>query len=48
MDGFSSDISSMAFLSRELLVTDGMEGHVCVHDFGIEEDAAKTGYDLDW
>lgn len=48
MDGFSESISSMAFLGRELLVTDGMEQYVCVHDFGIAEDAAETGYDLDW
>mmetsp|Transcript_21097 Transcript_21097/g.38158 ORF Transcript_21097/g.38158 Transcript_21097/m.38158 type:complete len:637 (+) Transcript_21097:136-2046(+) len=48
MDGFSSSLSSLACLGRELLVTDGMEGYVCVHDFGIEEDAASNGYDLDW
>jgi len=48
MDGFSSGISSLACLGRELLVTDGMEGYVCVHDFGIEEDAADNGYDLEW
>ena len=48
MDGFSSSISSLACLGRELLVTDGMEEYVCVHDFGIEEDAASKGYDLEW
>eukprot|EP00571_Detonula_confervacea_P002966 CAMPEP_0172314068 /NCGR_PEP_ID=MMETSP1058-20130122/21578_1 /TAXON_ID=83371 /ORGANISM="Detonula confervacea, Strain CCMP 353" /LENGTH=629 /DNA_ID=CAMNT_0013027827 /DNA_START=40 /DNA_END=1926 /DNA_ORIENTATION=+ len=47
MDGFSG-ISSLACLGRELLVTDGMKEHVCVHDFGIEEDAASNGYDLEW
>ena len=47
MDGFN-DISSLAFIGRELLVTDGMEQYVCVHDFGIEEDAASDGYDLEW
>ncbi|KAL7529715.1 hypothetical protein ACHAXR_003114 [Thalassiosira sp. AJA248-18] len=48
MDGFSNKLSSLACLGRELLVTDGMEGCVCVHDFGIEEDAASNGYDLEW
>eukprot|EP00581_Thalassiosira_minuscula_P011553 CAMPEP_0183713902 /NCGR_PEP_ID=MMETSP0737-20130205/8634_1 /TAXON_ID=385413 /ORGANISM="Thalassiosira miniscula, Strain CCMP1093" /LENGTH=623 /DNA_ID=CAMNT_0025942775 /DNA_START=102 /DNA_END=1970 /DNA_ORIENTATION=+ len=48
MEGFSNSISSLACLGRELLVTDGMDGYVCVHDFGIEEDAADNGYDLEW
>ena len=47
LDGFDN-LSSLAFIGRELLVTDGMQGMVCVHDFGIPEDAAETGYDLDW
>lgn len=47
MEGFST-VSSLAFLGRELLVTDGMEGNVCIHDFGIAEDAADQGYDLEW
>ena len=41
-------VSSLAFLGRELLITDGMEEYVCVHDFGIVEDAADKGYDLEW
>ena len=48
MDGFSESISSLACLGRDLLVTDGMAEYVCVHDFGIEEDAASNGYDLEW
>ncbi|KAL9181168.1 hypothetical protein ACHAXT_009973 [Thalassiosira profunda] len=48
MDGFSEGLSSLACLGRELLVTDGMEQFVCVHDFGIPEDAASEGYDLEW
>ena len=48
MDGFSSTVSSLACLGRDLLVTDGMEGSVCVHDFSIDEDAAENGYELDW
>lgn len=47
MDGFCN-ISSLACLGREMLVTDGMEGHVCLHDFGVEEDAASRGYELEW
>jgi hypothetical protein len=48
MDGFSKDVSSLACLGRDLIVTDGMEEYVCIHDFGIDEDAANQGYDLDW
>lgn len=47
MDGFCN-ISSLACLGREVLVTDGMDGHVCLHDFGVEEDAASRGYELEW
>ena len=47
MEGFST-LSSLARLGRELLVTNGMNEYVCVHDFGIEEDAASTGYELEW
>ena len=25
-----------------------MEEYVCVHDFGIAEDAAANGYELEW
>lgn len=48
MDGFESNISSLACLGCDLLVTNGMEGYVCVNDFAIDEDAASDGYDLDW
>lgn len=47
MNGFSSNISSLACLGRDLLVTDGMEEYVCVHDFDVE-DVASIGYDLEW
>ncbi|KAL3800286.1 hypothetical protein ACHAW5_009868 [Stephanodiscus triporus] len=47
MDGFGT-VSSLACLGRELLVTDGMDEYVCVHDFGIAEDAAANGYELEW
>ena len=48
MDGFTSSVSSLARLGRDLLVTDGMDELVCVHDFSIAEDAASTGYELEW
>ena len=48
MDGFTRSISSLACLGRDLLVTDGMENLVCVHDFSVEEDDALYGYELDW
>ena len=38
MDGFNN-LSSLVFIGREILVTDGMDQYVCVHDFGIPEDA---------
>ena len=48
MDGFTSTVSSLACLGRDLLVTDGMEDLVCVHDFSVEEDTASNGYELEW
>mmetsp|Transcript_12711 Transcript_12711/g.27046 ORF Transcript_12711/g.27046 Transcript_12711/m.27046 type:complete len:681 (-) Transcript_12711:65-2107(-) len=48
MDGFSENISSLACIGRDLLVTNGMGQYVCVNDFGIDEDAASEGYDLEW
>jgi WD40 repeat protein len=47
MDGFTSSVSSLACLGRDLLVTDGSKEYVCVHDFSID-DNLEAGYDLDW
>jgi WD40 repeat protein len=47
MDGFTSSVSSLACLGRDLLVTDGSKEYVCVHDFSIDDDL-EAGYDLDW
>ena len=47
MDGFTSYVSSLACLGRDLLVTDGSGQYVCVHDFSIDDDL-DAGYDLDW
>lgn len=47
MDGFTSDVSSLACLGRDLLVTDGSGEYVCVHDFSIDENL-DAGYDLEW
>ncbi len=46
MGGFST-VSSLACLGRELLVTN-MNEYVFFHDFGIDEDAASKGYELEW
>ncbi len=48
MDGFSENLSSLACLGRDLLVTNGMGHFVCVHDFGIDEGASSEGYDIEW
>ena len=48
MDGFTSTISSLACVGRDLLVTDGMDDLVCVHDFSVDEDTALDSYELDW
>ena len=47
MDGFTSFVSSLACLGRDLLVTDGSGQYVCVHDFSID-DNLEDGYDLEW
>ncbi len=48
MDGFTSTISSLECLERDLLVTNGMDDLVCIHDFSVDEDEAENGYELDW
>ncbi len=47
MDGFTSFVSSLACLGRDLLVTDGNGQYVCVHDFSIDDDL-DSQYDLEW
>ena len=47
MDGFDAAISSLC-LDREVLVTNGMGGYVCVHDFDVSIDEYEYGFDLDW
>lgn len=47
MDGFTSFVSSLACLGRDLLVTDGSGQYVCVHDFSIDDDL-DSQYDLEW
>ena len=46
MDGFSNKISSLC-LDREVLVTNGMNGYVCVHDFDVSDVDVDEGFDLD-
>ena len=36
MDGFTNDISSL-YLDMGILVTDGMEEYICVHDFDVDD-----------
>jgi hypothetical protein len=46
MDGFTNIVSSLC-LDRSLLITDGMENYVCLHDFDNTEDLSE-GYDLEY
>jgi WD40 repeat protein len=46
MDGFEG-ITSLCH-DREILVTNGMNEFVCVHDFDVAEDIADSSYDLNW
>ena len=46
MDGFDNKISSLC-LDREVLVTNGMNGYVCVHDFDVSDVDVDEGFDLD-
>lgn len=42
MDGFSSKISSLClFENQNILITDGMQHFVCLHDFDADEDVDK-------
>jgi WD40 repeat protein len=45
MDGFTEDLNSLC-LKDNLLVTDGMEQFVCVHDFDMDESELDDGYEL--
>lgn len=46
MDGFTPDISSL-IMDREILITDGMEDHVCIHDFNIDDEVDEVDDYLD-
>ncbi len=46
MDGFDNRISSLC-LDREVLVTNGMNGYVCVHDFDVTDSDIDEGFDFD-
>eukprot|EP00550_Attheya_septentrionalis_P009102 CAMPEP_0198284766 /NCGR_PEP_ID=MMETSP1449-20131203/4204_1 /TAXON_ID=420275 /ORGANISM="Attheya septentrionalis, Strain CCMP2084" /LENGTH=794 /DNA_ID=CAMNT_0043981979 /DNA_START=260 /DNA_END=2644 /DNA_ORIENTATION=+ len=47
MDGFSDSCRSLC-LDHDLLVTDGMEEYVCVHDFDVTDAEIEEGYKLEW
>ena len=46
MDGFTKEISSL-HVDLEILVTDGMEEYVCVHDFDIDDILEEETNDYD-
>lgn len=45
MDGFD-DLTSIC-LDKEILVTNGMNEYVCIHDFGKDDDLSNS-YGMDW
>jgi len=46
MEGFTDALSSLC-LDQSLLVTDGMDNYVCLHDFDLKEDL-EDSYELDF
>jgi hypothetical protein len=46
MDGFTESLSSLC-LVEDLLITDGMEKFVCVHDFDVDNSDFNDSYELD-
>jgi len=47
MDGFTRSIRSLC-LQDGLVITDGMDQYVCVHDFDVDPDEEDFELDLDW
>lgn len=47
MDGFTESISSLC-MQDGLLITDGMDQYVCVHDFDVDPNEEDFKLDLDW
>jgi len=47
MDGFTDSLTSLC-LVEDLLITDGMEQFVCVHDFDVNDSEFESGYELEW
>lgn len=45
MDGFTKDISSLC-LDRDILITDGMEEYIVVHDFDVTDDDIEGSYEM--
>lgn len=49
MDGFDfTSVRASICITSQLLISNGMEQYVCVHDFDVSEDEAKDGYELEW
>jgi hypothetical protein len=47
MDGFTESLTSLC-LVEDLLITNGMEQLVCVHDFDVDSTEFNDSYDLEW
>jgi len=47
MPGFTKEISSLVCMENSVLITDGMEMLVCVHDFDISQDEVKGLVEFD-
>jgi WD40 repeat protein len=45
MDGFTKDISSLC-LDHDILVTDGMEEYIAIHDFDVTDEDGTTGFEI--
>ena len=46
MDGFTAQLNSLC-LEENLLITDGMEHYVCIHDFDVTDDDYTNGFELE-
>eukprot|EP00521_Asterionellopsis_glacialis_P010053 CAMPEP_0195289330 /NCGR_PEP_ID=MMETSP0707-20130614/5654_1 /TAXON_ID=33640 /ORGANISM="Asterionellopsis glacialis, Strain CCMP134" /LENGTH=601 /DNA_ID=CAMNT_0040349323 /DNA_START=343 /DNA_END=2148 /DNA_ORIENTATION=+ len=46
MDGFEEVITSLC-LKQDLLITNGMEEYVCIHDFDVTDSEVEDGYEIE-
>jgi len=45
MDGFTQDICSLC-LDRDILITDGMEEYIAIHDFDVSDDDMDASFEM--